>query len=538
MLRNKSNVFKFVLGLVLLMNCANRGSPTGGIKDEIPPKILRTIPENYSLNFEADEIRIYFDEYVKFKDLNKQLIISPPMNNTPEITPLGLPQKYVSIKILDTLSPNTTYAINFGTSIVDNNEGNPLPYYRYVFSTGSEIDSLSVKGYVKDAIDRKTDEFVSVMLYEIDSTYTDSIVFKSKPSYVTNTLDSVTSFNIQNVKAGVYQLLALKESNQNFTFQPKTDKIGFYNELITLPKDTSSIFELKLFKQKLEDQILRPFVISKNKIGLGYEGAPLIDSIQIEPDDSKRIDASLITKAADTDTLYYWFKSAKKLDSITFNLPKNNKKKSYVIKLRDIDNDSLKVSSQTSGVINFNDQFSLVTNNPFADVDANKLSLIDKDSLEVNYNLIRDYFNQKLSFEIDLQESQRYNLNLLPGALTDFFGEQNDTLNFSFRTKTFDDYGSARVNVYNTDYPILIELVNEGGDVKYSKCLSKASPADFNAIDAGVYYLRVIQDTNANGKWDSGDFIKKRQPERVSFFTEKLEVRAGWELIYDFTLQD
>lgn len=538
MLRNKSNVFKYVLGLVLLMNCANRGSPTGGIKDDIPPKILRTIPENYSLNFEADEIRIYFDEYVKFKDLNKQLIISPPMNNTPEITPLGLPQKYVSIKILDTLSPNTTYAINFGTSIVDNNEGNPLPYYRYVFSTGSEIDSLSVKGYVKDAIDRKTDEFVSVMLYEIDSTYTDSIVFKSKPSYVTNTLDSVTSFNIQNVKAGVYQLLALKESNQNFTFQPKSDKIGFYNELITLPKDTSSIFELKLFKQELEDQLLRPFVISKNKIGLGYEGAPLIDSIQIEPEDSKRIDASLITKAADTDTLYYWFKSVKELDSITFNLSKNNNKKSYVIKLRDIDNDSLKVSSQTSGVINFNDQFSLLTNNPFVDVDTNKLSLIDKDSLEVNYKLIRDYFNQKLSFEIDLQESQRYNLKLLPGALTDFFGEQNDTLNFSFRTKAFDDYGSARVNVYNTDYPILIELVNEGGDVKYSKRLSKASPADFNAIDAGVYYLRVIQDTNKNGKWDSGDFIKKRQPERVSFFTEKLEVRAGWELIYDFTLQD
>ena len=133
MLRNKSKVFKYLLGFILLMNCANRGSPTGGIKDIIPPQILRTIPENYSLNFEADEIRIYFDEYVKFKDLNKQLIISPPMNNTPEITPLGLPQKYVSIKILDTLKPNTTYAINFGTSIVDNNEGNPLSYFRYVF---------------------------------------------------------------------------------------------------------------------------------------------------------------------------------------------------------------------------------------------------------------------------------------------------------------------------------------------------------------------------------------------------------------------
>ena len=169
------------------MSCANRGSPTGGIKDIIPPQILRTIPENYSVNFDAKEIRIYFNEYVKFKDLNKQLIISPPMENTPEITPLGLPQKYVSVKILDTLKPNTTYAINFGTSIVDNNEGNPLSYFRYVFSTGNVIDSLSLKGYVKDALERKADDFVSVVLYEIDSAYTDSVVFKSKPRYVTNT---------------------------------------------------------------------------------------------------------------------------------------------------------------------------------------------------------------------------------------------------------------------------------------------------------------------------------------------------------------
>ena len=127
----------------------------------------------------------------------------------------------MSIKILDTLKPNTTYAINFGTSIVDNNEGNPLSYFRYVFSTGNVIDSLSLKGYVKNALERKTDDFVSVMLYEIDSTYTDSLVFKSKPRYVTNTLDSVTEFNIQNIKAGTYQLIALKERKSKFYLPAK-----------------------------------------------------------------------------------------------------------------------------------------------------------------------------------------------------------------------------------------------------------------------------------------------------------------------------
>lgn len=537
MLRNKSKVFKYLLGFIFLMSCANRGSPTGGIKDIIPPQILRTIPENYSLNFEADEIRIYFDEYVKFKDLNKQLIISPPMNNTPEITPLGLPQKYVSIKILDTLKPNTTYAINFGTSIVDNNEGNPLSYFRYVFSTGNVLDSLSLKGYVKDALERKTDDFVSVMLYEIDSAYTDSLVFKAKPRYVTNTLDSVTEFNIQNIKAGTYQLIALKEENQNFTYQPRTDKIGFIKQLVSLPKDTSTNHELQLFKRELDNQLLRPFVVSSNKIGLGFEGNPNLDSLTIEPF-GKKIEKHKLTKSADSDTIFYWFKSEKLIDSLEFQVPVKNGNKSYVIRTREIDNDSLKISSKPSGVINFNEQFEIVSNNPLTEIDSNKFSLIDKDSIDVDFKIIEDHFNSNLKIALNLDQSQRYSLRLLPGALTDFFEEQNDTLNFSIRTKTFDDYGSARINVFNTKYPIIVQLTNESGDVKFSKYLTQSDPIDFKAIDPGVYYLRVIQDTNANGKWDSGHFINKKQPEKVSYFSDKLEVRAGWELIYDFTLQD
>ena len=120
----------------------------------------------------------YFDEYVKFKDIQKQLVISPPMDPEPEITPLSTASKYITIKIFDSLQPNTTYAFNFGESIIDNNEGNPFPFYKYVFSTGTYIDSLSVKGLVVEAFERETPEAVSVVLHEVDTTYTDSIVFK------------------------------------------------------------------------------------------------------------------------------------------------------------------------------------------------------------------------------------------------------------------------------------------------------------------------------------------------------------------------
>ena len=256
--------------VLVFLSCANRGTPTGGEKDSEPPVIIRTEPENLSTNFDAEEIRIYFDEYIKFKDLQKQLVISPPMDPEPEITPLGLASKYISIKIKDTLLANTTYAINFGTSVVDNNENNPYPYLRYVFSTGDYIDSLSVSGYVKNSLEKNADDFVSVMLYQIDSTFTDSIVYKQKPRYIANTLDSTTNFTLENLREGKYLMVALKEDNTNFTYEPKTDKIGFIEDFIEVPVDTT--FVLNLFQEVPKFKATRPFLVSGNRIGFGYEG--------------------------------------------------------------------------------------------------------------------------------------------------------------------------------------------------------------------------------------------------------------------------
>ena len=265
-----SNFIFIAVICLVIFNCANRGTPSGGDKDETPPVIVKSIPKNNSINFKAKEIKIYFDEYIKLNDIQKQLIISPPMDPEPEITPLGLASKYITIKINDTLQENTTYAINFGTSIVDNNEGNPYPYYRYVFSTGNYIDSLSIGGYIKNALEREPDDFVSVMLYEVNDTFNDSIIYKKKPKYITNTLDSTTTFKLENLKAGKYVMIALKEENGNYTFQQKTDKIGFYKNFITTPTD--SIYELNLFKEIPDFKAVRPNLVSGNKIAFGYEG--------------------------------------------------------------------------------------------------------------------------------------------------------------------------------------------------------------------------------------------------------------------------
>ena len=187
------------------------------------------------------------------------------MDPQPEITPMGSASKIITIKIYDTLQPNSTYAFNFGNSIEDNNEGNTFPFYRYVFSTGPTIDSLSVSGLISDALELETSEEISVHLHEIDSTYNDSIIFKQKPKYIGVT-DSLSKFIISNIKAGQYLLTALEEENINYTFQQKKDKIAFRSKFVTIPSDTAYV--LKLFKQRPEFKFVRARPVSYTHLTL------------------------------------------------------------------------------------------------------------------------------------------------------------------------------------------------------------------------------------------------------------------------------
>ena len=261
--------FFAILTLVLFTNCAKRGTITGGPKDTLAPIILATSPENFSTNFNQNTIEITFDEYVKLNKVNQQLIISPPMETQPEITPMGYPSKFIKIKIFDTLKPNTTYSFNFGESIQDNNEANPYTNYKYVFSTGAYIDSLKLQTSYQDAYRSKTSGVVNLLLYEANG-FTDSTIYKKKPLYVATSRDSIPNVTLENLKSGSYYLVALQEKNSNYRYDPKTDQIGFYPTAITLPTD--SIFNLKLFKETKSAAAYRPAMVSQNKWLAGYEG--------------------------------------------------------------------------------------------------------------------------------------------------------------------------------------------------------------------------------------------------------------------------
>ena len=534
-MRLKTFQFLFVvLLLVLTISCANRGTPSGGEEDILPPEIIRSEPENFTTNFNGKEIRIYFNEYIKIKDLQKQLIISPPMDPEPDVTPMSAASKYIKIVINDTLEANTTYAFNFGQSIVDNNEDNPYPYYRYVFSTGDYIDSLSVKGAVFDAEKRQPDTFISVMLYEMDSTYTDSIIYKEKPKYVTNTLDSLTTFSIDNIKEGKYLLVALKDENRNFKYEPKSDKIGFHAKPITVPTD--STYNIKLFNEVLDFKVFRPKQEAGQKIVFGYEGNPEdveIEMLETKPDGFEH----KITKDSKTDTLYYWYKPKLELDSTRFVVRNKTFVDTLKHRFRDIANDSLIISQIKAGNSGFDDDFKITANIPLVKFDWEKVYMVDKDSAHIPFDTKFDELTNTYSLKFNKKESNAYKVRMLPGTFTDFFGNENDTLNYTLNTKPFDQYGNIRVTLVNAEYPIILQLTDEKGEVKYEQFATEPKLFDFRHINPGMYYLKAVFDTNGNQKWDTGNFLKKQQPERIGYSNELLDVRAGWDLIEEFILE-
>jgi uncharacterized protein (DUF2141 family) len=532
------NIFKYIpfLLLIFFMSCAKRGSITGGAKDTIAPTLKSSFPENYSIKFQGNKIKLVFDENIKLKDLNKQLIISPPMKNEPLIIPTT-PTKNLTITIKDTLLPNTTYSLNFGQSIADNNEGNPYNQFKYVFSTGDYIDSLALGGKVKDAYDKEVASFVSVMLYEANEKFNDSTIYKENPRYVTNTLDSLKTFRLENLKAGKYFLIALKDNNKNNKFNHKSDRIGFNKEVVTIPNDT--VFELELFKEDLPFKAIKPVQVSGNRLILGFEGKENSkgEKPKIILKNKDEIIPSVVTKIAKKDSLQVWFKPLK-IDSLSLKIEKGNYKKDFNFKIKNQKNDTLNLKAVQSGILNFRDRFTLESSTPLVKFDKSKIKLIDKDSTAVNFTTAYDEYTQELFIDFKIEEAQKYNLKMMPGAVTDFFEKTNDTLSFSTSTRNRADYGNLILSLKNVKrFPVIIELTDAKGNiVKATEYTDSKTEIEFNLLEPFLYTLRAIYDDNKNKEWDTGSYLEKKQAEEVIYFSKEIDVRTNWDVTQTFDL--
>jgi hypothetical protein len=531
------NNFKYITLLLLLVviGCAKRGSITGGLKDTIAPVLKTSFPKNFNTNFKGSEIKLTFDEYIKLKDLKKQLIISPPMKNEPLITPTTS-SKYIDIKINDTLQPNTTYSFNFGQSITDNNEGNPYNQFKYIFSTGDYIDSLAIGGRVKDAYNKEVESFVSIMLYEVNDTFKDSLVYTDMPRYVTNTLDSLKTFRLENLKAGKYLLVAMKDRNNNNKFNPKTDKIGFNKQFVNVPNDT--VFELELFQEVLPFKTYKPSQVSGNRLLMGYDGNLKHPNAKpkITLKNNSGVLPTIITQLQKKDSLQIWYKPLK-VDSLAIAVDADKYHQDFSLKIKDQKKDSLKITAVQSGTLNFRERFTLETATPLVRFDNSKIKLTNTAETIVPFTTEYDEFNQLLYFDFKKEPSQKYTFTILPEALTDFYEKSNDTLVFKTNTKSESDYGNLVVNLEKVKhFPVIIELTNAKGEVLASEYSVSNSKVDFKYLTPALFTLRAIYDENKNKVYDSGNYLEKKHSEEVIYFSKEIDVRANWEVEQPFDL--
>ena len=521
----------FLIVLVLSFSqCAKKGRPDGGPKDEDAPLFVTANPPYETINFDKNEINIYFNEYIKLKDLSKQLIISPPLNpeNPPLISPQGSPSKYINIQILDTLLENSTYIFDFGNSVQDNNESNTLERFKYVFSTGAYIDSLTLSGSVKNSFKSESVENIKLLLYRLDSAYTDSAVYNRKPDYVTSTLDS-SNYEFSNLRKGNYLLVALNDARSDYVFNPKTDEIGFLKDTISLPRDSIIKTELSIFKEELPYIFRRGKEIRKGQLIFGYQGKPSnlkVETLSAVPDNFQTI----IFPEKDKDTLNLWHSPIEK-DSLIFKISNNNIIDTITVALRKKQLDSLTVTKITGGVLNIKDTLFFSTNNPIIKIDTSKINFVHTDSIYITYKAFISKKESSVGFLFEKKFKTSYKLNLYPDALVDIFETSNDTVTSQFRTRSIEDYGEISLSIQNPKkVPVIIQLTDINDVTVAQETSSENKTISFNYLIPKKYKIRIIYDTNNNGKWDTGNYLEKKQPEPVQYFPEVQEIRPNWVL--------
>ena len=526
----KIHFLLFAFLILFFSQCAKKGRPSGGPKDEDAPLFVTADPPYESINFDKNEINIYFNEYIKLKDLNKQLIVSPPLNpsNPSLISPQGSPSKFINIKILDTLKENSTYIFDFGNSVQDNNESNTLERFKYVFSTGTYIDSLTLEGSVKNSFKSEDLKNIKLLLYRLDSSYSDSAVYKRKPDYVTSSLDT-SNYKFSNLRKGNYLLVALDDKRSDYLFNPKTDEIGFLKDTITLPRDSIVKNIISIFKEEIPYKFKRGKEISKGQLILGYEGKATkinIETLSAVPDNFQTI----TFPEKDKDTINLWHTPIER-DSLIFKVNNNGISDTIIIKLRKKEIDSLKVSRQTIGVLDYKDTLFLSTNNPIIKIDTTKINFIDTDTINILYTPYISKKENKIGFIFQKKFKKTYKLNVYPNALTDIFNTSNDTIISQFKTRSLEDYGEITLDVKNTKKtPVIIQLTDLNDKTIAQETTSVSKNISFKYLNPNRYKIRIIYDINNNGKWDTGNYLAKKQPELVEYLPEIQEVRANWQL--------
>ncbi len=511
--------------IFFLLSCAQIVPLTGGDKDVDAPKEVESLPKNGSVNFTEKEITIEFDEFIQLQNLQTQLIVSPLMKEKPDVTVKG---KKLVIKLPDSLLTNTTYSLNFGEAIVDITENNPIPNYKYVFSTGSYLDSLSYSGTVANSIDLKPKEKFFVLLYD---QFEDSIPYKGLPRYVAIT-DKEGKFTISNIANGQYKVFAINDINSNYLFDLPNEEIAFLDETIDLNRNVEGVL-LYTFEEDNAQQFLvksKNDVYSKISVILNEPTSELaIKPVEVEFEGLW----NLIEKNKTGDTINVWLTQKLDIDNLKLEISDNaeviDTASITLIKDKKFEETKLSLSTNISKTFDLNQSVIITTGRPTKTFDLKNIKLL-QDSVEVVYTISNlDSVNRKFVLNYSFKESTSYQLFIPSNTFTDYFELSNDTLISAFTTKSKSDYGTIALTVspnFSDNYIVQLyknqQLVKEVFQSGEKKIL-------FEYLQPGNYELKMIIDNDNNQKWTTGLYIENRQPEKVIYYEKPIVLKANWD---------
>ncbi len=589
---SKSSFF-FLLAfaaIISIYSCANRGlGPTGGPKDLTPPVVLKVTPPDKTTNFHGKRVEVQFNKIVQLDHPLDKIVISPPQTEQPSAVSTG---RRVTVTFNDTLKDNTTYTIDFDGSIKDYNEGNVLKHFTTSFSTGSTIDSMQVGGIVLDARNLNP---VPEVLTGIYSNLADS-AFTHLPMMRIGKTSETGRFSILGMKPGTYRVYALKDMDGDYKFSQPGEGIAFnetpihtsfkmdvYND--TIRKDSVTIdtikqvpyvhympdtltllyFHEEFFRQRLV-KAERP---TDDKVIL-YFSAPNDTLPHLNPLGFQWKTPPLLQQSLHKDTLTYWFTDtlAAKTDTLRFVLHyaksdsigklvptldtlllrrhdiQRTKMMKKAPKLRKGEKppkpviETAKIETNVLQTMEMAEPIRLSFLSPVLETDSARIHLYQKvDSL---WKPVRFTFHKDddvgLNFTITYpyQPDESFKLAIDSAAFRDLHGLWSDKYQAIFKVRALEEYSSLIIHLTNPMPHAVFELLDANDQVLRTMKEQADNNSTFQYVMPGTYYLRLFVDSNGNGKWDTGDFAKKTEPEKVYYFPEKIVLRVNWDVEEDW----
>lgn len=515
------------IGSSFITSCASIQQPTGGPKDSIPPKVISETPENLSRNFTTREIVIEFDEYIKLNNEFQEFSISPDLDVPPEYK---IKKKSLIITLPDTLAENTTYSINFGEGLVDFNESNPLVNYRYVFSTGDEIDSLSISGTVINSISLEPETDINVLLIPISQ---DSIFGKRKANIFTKT-DSSGNFLLQNLSETAYRIYALKEEASDRIYNNPEESIAFQQDSIYLDRNISGI-KLKTFKEIPKDfRVLDRKIENSGRIMFVFNKSLKNPTLTIL--ENNELNTNKISEFTPTrDSAYIWIPTLE-FDSVNVEISEDNTPLDTITLRRNQTDEYDRSITITDNLSNQRvDQVRNIIftgSAPIQSADLSKITLLEDTTTQTNFQLSLDNENMRRAYlRYRWKPKRTYILELQEGAFIGRFGELSKAGQRKF---TFDDSGNYGDIVLNIKLPdssnYIIEVIKEDkSQVIKASVINLSQKITYKQLPGQNYTVRVVYDENQNNKWDTGNLETKTQPEELWYWDKVITVRPNWE---------